>query len=158
MASRAPRSGGDFLERRNRAIRDLGDLPRLSDVLVVEDDDTDARRLRATLTLIFGRDAEVRHAATLNSAVDRVIERCPEIVFLDDRLPPSDTALQSIPFLRRAGYTGPLIIVSSVVTRVRRRELIAAGADDVIHKDDVDSVRLGETLRRLLGKAKPAPD
>jgi hypothetical protein len=37
------------------------------------------------------------------------------------------------------------------VTKKRRLELMAAGASDVIHKDDLDSVRLGEALLRVFG-------
>jgi hypothetical protein len=37
------------------------------------------------------------------------------------------------------------------VTKKRRSELVEAGATDVIHKDDVDSVRVGEALQRVLG-------
>jgi hypothetical protein len=40
-------------------------------------------------------------------------------------------------------------VVSGQVTRKRRDDLLAAGATDVIHKDDVDSVRLGEALLRV---------
>jgi hypothetical protein len=41
------------------------------------------------------------------------------------------------------------VVVSGQVTRKRREDLLAAGATDVIHKDDVDSVRLGEALLRV---------
>ena len=62
-------------------------------------------------------------------------------------LPPSDTASTTIPFLRRCGYEGPIIVVSGEMTRSRRQELMVAGASDVIHKDDIDSVRISEALK-----------
>ena len=83
---------------------------------------------------------------TLGSALDCVIARQPELIFLDDYLKPADTASSTIPFLRRCGYEGPIIIVSSMVTRKRRAELAAAGADDIIHKDELDTVRVAEAL------------
>jgi DNA-binding NarL/FixJ family response regulator len=91
----------------------------------------------------------MRRASTLASTVDAVLARKPEIIFLDDILKPSDDASQTIPFLRRAGYEGPIVVVSGQVTRVRRTQLITAGATDVIHKDDVDSARLTEALERV---------
>ena len=124
-------------------------LPKLSHVLIVEDESFDADRLRATLRVILGYDLNVRRAATLGAALDAVIAKQPEIVFLDDILKPTDTASHTIPFLRRAKYEGPIIVISGQVTRARKAELIGLGATDVIHKDDVDSVRLAEALARV---------
>ena len=55
---------------------------------------------------------------------------------------------EAIPFLRRCGYGGPIIVVSGQVDRLRRAMLVKAGAVDVIHKDDLDSVRIAEALTR----------
>ena len=52
------------------------------------------------------------------------------------------------PSCAAAGYDGPIIVVSGAVTQARRSRLIAGGASDVIHKDDVDSVRLAEAVDR----------
>lgn len=154
MASASTGSGGDFLAKKSDLNRLRQALPKLANVLVVDDEQLDADRMKATLRVMFGYELDVRRAATLAAAIDSVLERKPDIVFLDDILKPTDSALQSIPFLRRAEYTGPIVVVSGQVTRSRRTELIGAGADAVIHKDDVDSVRLAEILLRVL---LPAP-
>jgi DNA-binding NarL/FixJ family response regulator len=73
----------------------------------------------------------------------------PLLVFLDDILKPSTNALQTMPLLRQAGYSGPIIVISGQVTHSRRSDLIAGGASDVIHKDDVDSVRVAEAIAGL---------
>ena len=145
-------SGGDFLKRKSDLTRARQRLPELRDFLIVEDENIDAERLKATLHIMFGYDVEVRRASTLGSALDRVIERRPELIFLDDYLKPSDTATSTIPFLRRCGYDGPIIIVSSMVTRKRRAQLANEGADDIIHKDELDSVRIAEALTRVFPK------
>ena len=155
MASSNSGSGGDFLAKKSDLMRVRASLPRLQDVLVVEDEMLDADRMFATLRVMFGYNVEVRRAQTLASAIDCVMARKPEIVFLDDILKPSDDASQAIPFLRRAGYEGPIVVVSGQVTRTRRTTLLNAGATDVIHKDDVDSVRLTEALQRVFKVAKP---
>ena len=110
---------------------------------------SNSERLTATLRVIFGYATQIRTASTLGDAVNAVIERKPGIVFLDDVLKPSSSASQAIPLLRNAGYVGPIIIVSGLVTHARRISLLAEGASDVVHKDDVDSVRLAEALARL---------
>lgn len=124
-----------------------------ADVLIVEDENIDADRMAATLHILFGYGLQTRRASTLGAAVDSVMERKPELVILDDFLKPADDASQTIPFLRRAGYDGPIVVVSGRATRKRRLELIKAGAAEVIHKDDVDSVRLSEALQRAMSPA-----
>ena len=142
-------TGGNFLAKRSDLTKSRKGLPDISDFLIVEDENFDADRLRATLHIMFGYTIQVRRAKTLGSALDAVIERRPELVFLDDYLKPNDNATQTIPFLRRCGYEGPIVIISGAVDRHRRTTLIKAGAVDVIHKDDLDSVRVAEALERV---------
>lgn len=153
-------TGGNFLAKRSDLTKSRKDLPEMSEFLIVEDDNFDADRLRATLHIMFGYGIQVRRAKTLGSSLDAVIEKRPEVVFLDDYLKPSDNATQTIPFLRRCGYDGPIIVVSGAVDRHRRTTLIKAGAVDVIHKDELDSVRVAEALTRAhaaRGKAEQPP-
>ena len=142
-------TGGNFLAKRSDLTKSRKGLPDISDFLIVEDENFDADRLRATLHIMFGYAIQVRRAKTLGSALDAVIERQPELIFLDDYLKPNDNATQTIPFLRRCGYVGPIVVVSGGVDRQRRTTLIKAGAVDVIHKDDLDSVRIAEALERV---------
>ena len=143
------RTGGNFLARKSDVTKSLKSEPTVRHVLVIEDEATDADRLKATLHLMFGYEIEVRHVKTLGAGLDAVIERRPELVLLDDYLRPSDTAAQTIPFLRRCGYDGPIVVISGAVDRQRRSTLMKAGAADVIHKDDLDSARLGEALAHV---------
>lgn len=156
MTTSSTGSGGDFLAKKSDLVRLRQAMPALRDVLIIEDENPDADRLKATLRVMFGYDLELRRAATLGTAVDHVMQKKPDLVFLDDVLKPSDEAHQTIPFLRRAGYEGPIVVVSGRVTRQRRAALLDAGATDVIHKDDVDSVRLAEALMRVFKVAVPA--
>lgn len=156
MPSTSNRSGGDFLAKKSDITKLRLQLPSLKDVLVVDDETFDADRLQATLRVMFGYEIEVRRAATITTAVDCVLSRRPDLVFLDDCLKPSDTATDTIPFLKRAGFDGPIVVISGQVTRTRRQQLLAIGASEVIHKDDVDSVRLAEAMLRLYA-VPPAP-
>lgn len=146
MASSSIETGGDFLKRKSNVTKLRKSLPHLRDILIVDDSDVDANRLKATLRVMFGYDTQVRRASTLATAVDSVILAQPDLIFLDDVLKPSDSATETIPFLRHAEYKGPIIVVSGEVTRNRRVQLLASGATEVIHKDDVDSVRLTEAM------------
>ncbi len=141
--------GGDHLTKKSELVRARAQLGVFHDILIVEDETLDAERLSATLRVLFGYETQIRLASSPGDAVDRVIEQKPCALFLDDILKPSATASQAIPLLRDAGYTGPIIVVSGQVTHARRSSLILAGASDVIHKDDVDSVRVAEALAGL---------
>ena len=145
-------SGGDFLDKKSGLTKSLKKMPQLTNVLVVDDCSTDIKRLRATLHLMFGYEIDVREANTLSSAIDQVLKHKPQLILLDDNLELSaDRACDSIPYLRRVGYEGPIVVVSGVATRRRRMDLMKAGAAEVLHKDDIDSVRINEVLPGILG-------
>ncbi len=141
--------GGNILAKKADITKSRMGLPSLTNVLIVEDENFDADRLKATLHIMFGYGIQVRRAKTLGSALDAVIECHPEVIFLDDYLKPNDNATHTIPFLRRCGFEGPIVVVSGAVDRQRRTTLIKAGAVDVIHKDDLDTVRVAEALARV---------
>lgn len=149
MSSSNSGSGGDFLAKKSGLIQAKKAVAPLRDVVVVEDENIDSDRMFATMRVMYGYDIQVRRAASAASAADLVMEKKPDLLFLDDILKPSDDASQTIPILRRAGYEGPIVVVSGQVTKTRRAVLLAAGAIDVIHKDDVDSVRLTETIKKI---------
>ena len=96
----------------------------------------------------------IRKATTLGAALDRVLEAMPDMVFLDDYLKPNDNASQTIPLLRRAGYEGPIVVVSGEVDRRREAALRSEGAVAALHKENVDSGSVTEVLNKAF--AKPA--
>ncbi|MEM6496758.1 MAG: response regulator [Pseudomonadota bacterium] len=151
-------TGGDILIRRNEATWAKQSLPTLNDILIIEDDELDSERLQATIHIVLGRDVKVRTAPTLTSALDCVLETQPDMVFLDDYLKPNDTALQTLPLIKRAGYEGPIVVISGAITRRRVAELKAAGASACIHKEEVDSGSVTEALNEVFQFAAEEPD
>jgi CheY-like chemotaxis protein len=158
MNSQAKGTGADYLVRQSGLSKSRKDLPHLDDILVVEDENLDAYRLVATLRSMFGYALQVRRARTLNSALDLVLAQTPNLILLDDYLKPSDTAVDSIPMLRRAGFEGPIVVISGQVDRHRRAELLAKGADETIHKDDLNSGAISELLVRIGRSPKRADE
>ncbi len=140
-------TGSGHLARRSNLVasRALRDLP--SEILIVGDE-AGAERLAATLRVLFGYQLAIRWACSLGDALDNLAERSPAHIFLNDiRRPPTD-AMLTMSGLRRAGYDGPIIVVTDDVTQACRARLIAAGVRDVIHKDDICSVRIAEAFDR----------
>ena len=60
MSGAGSGAGGDHLARRSELSASRSGMPELHDVLIVEDENFDAERLRATLRVIFGYSLEVR--------------------------------------------------------------------------------------------------
>lgn len=142
-------TGADYLAHKSDLSKSRQGLPAFKDILIVEDETMDANRLVGTLRSMFGYALDVRRAKTLNIALDMVMARKPELILLDDYLKPSDTAMDSIPILRRANYDGPIVVVSGEVDRYRRAELMAKGANETINKDDLNSAAIAEVLTKL---------
>lgn len=157
MASGYSTCGGRHLAKRSALARVHARLELNREILVIDDEHIDADRLMATLRVVFGYEAEITHAASLSDAIAHLVNAKPALVFLDDILKPSTDASQAIPLLREAGYDGPIIVVSGQVTHARATSLIAAGASDVIHKDDVDSVRVAEAVLGLRASGPERP-
>ena len=158
MLQPASASGRSVLARRADLQRMKSNLPDYRDFLVIDDNEFDSEVLRAVLHVWFGYDIDVRSARSIGLGLDCLQDRIPDVVFLDDLLPPSETATENMPYLRRWGYEGPIIIISSHLNRRRQLELAAAGAADVIHKDDMSAVGIAEVFERIGGKAKPEPE
>ncbi|KAB2942496.1 MAG: response regulator [Hyphomicrobium sp.] len=138
---------GHLTKRSNLATsRARQELP--SEVLIIDDRAVDAERLTATLHVLFGYQVPIRWACSLADALDNLCQKMPALAFLGDMRNPPAEALLTIPKLRHAGFDGSIIVVSGTVTPAHRTRLIAAGASDVIHKDEVDSVRVAEALDR----------
>jgi len=148
LAKKDRSTGSGHLAKRSDLASARAKQEQPVEILIVDDEPLDAERLTATLRVLFGYQVQIRWARSLGDAVKCLAERLPTLTFLDDILKPSDDAFLSIPELRRAGYDGPIIVVSGAVTQARRSRLLAGGASDVIHKDDVDSVRLAEAVDR----------
>jgi CheY-like chemotaxis protein len=152
MPNQGRKTGGAFLARKSELAIQRQDKPKFTDILVVEDNAMEAERLHATLRSMFGYEVSLRRAATLGSALDCVIEKQPDLIFLDDQLKPKDTASDTIPFLRRCKYEGPIILVSGLLTQRRAAEMVKLGAVVAIHKDNLDSSSIEEALVKVYAR------
>ena len=150
MSSLKPGSGGDFLAQKSDVTQAKEEtLPELNDIVIVEDESFDERRLTATLNIVLKRNCTFRVANSLGQAIDAVLASPPDMLFLDDYLEQSDSALDTIPMVRRAGYQGPIIVLSGEWDRERAIALKRAGASDSMHKENINSVELGAMLVRV---------
>lgn len=132
--------------------RDL--LPDWTNFLLIDDSEADANVLRAVLHSWLGHGISVSSVTTLGGALDHLNQNKPDILFLDHLLPPSDDAAVTIPYLRNIGYAGPIVIMSGKMSRALERRLVGAGAADMLHKDDFNSMSVAEVLLRVAGVSR----
>lgn len=155
--TRAPSTtGSKFLERQSSLSKARAGRERLTDILVVEDDERDSLSIAAKLRKVCGHEVGIRHARTLSAMLDRALEKRPEIVFLDHILKPNDTAFKSVEFMRGGGYDGPIVVVSSQMTDRLAAQLRRIGVLEALHKDDLNGGRIAEVLQLMQTVGEPA--
>ena len=92
----------------------------------------------------------IRHVRHLRDIRKAVLDKMPDLLFLDDRLGHGTSAEVSLNQIRTAGCTCRAIVLSGLRTRARHIELMRLGGADVVHKDDIDGVRISEATLRVL--------
>lgn len=130
-------------------------MPDLKDFLIIDDNAIDVSHLRACLHMVAGYEVSVREAGTTQGALDAVKERHPQVVFTDS-LNVVDTAYATILKLRGIGYLGPVVVVTGNEDPVRRQQAMAAGAVEVVGKDNLTSQVLARTLAKVREAIRPA--
>lgn len=123
-------------------------MPSLTDFMIIDDNVSDIGHLRAILHMVAGYDVSVREMTSAQAAVDAVSARAPQVVFTD-HLSATDTAFSTMLKLRGVGYLGPIVVVTGLGDPIKKQQLLAAGAVDVVNKDDLDSALLAQTLAKV---------
>ena len=150
-------SGAPHLARRGTVVAHARALITGSRILIADDNSADAKYLATTISLISGMQAEVEAAPSLRKAVEALRNGTPLLIFIDDRISGIEKFEHSIPQLRGAGYSGPVVVVSSFISPERRRVLFSLGAVDAVHKDDLEGLRVAEAIVRALGNPDANP-
>ena len=157
MLLTAPSRGASYLETRSRLAKALSESTPFNRIQIVDDTQFDADVLAGLLRKILGRETAIDIARNLNTLHRQWADSRPDLVFLDDRLGQMGSATVNVPNLRRMGFTGPLVVVSGMMLRERRAELMRLGVHEALHKDDLDSERLIRLFLQLLDSGTPTP-
>jgi CheY-like chemotaxis protein len=147
LASEDTRS---VLVRKSELAKRMRLLPPLRSIMVIDDNEQDARHAAVVLQMLLGPELNLTSHRYLAKAVAE-LQRCmPDLIILDDHLPPMDRAETSLKALQRFGFRGPFIVMTGMLDRARKLELEKLGPLGLIHKDDLDSFSLSEVLTRLV--------
>jgi DNA-binding NarL/FixJ family response regulator len=138
------------LVRKSELAKRIQLLPPLRNIMVIDDNAQDARHVAVVLRMLLGAASTVTSHLYLAKAVAELQRSMPDMIILDDYIPPMDRAESSLKALQRFGFNGPFIIMTGMLDRARRLELKKLGPLGLIHKDDLDSFSLSEVLTRLV--------
>jgi CheY-like chemotaxis protein len=138
------------LVRKSELAKRMRLLPPLRSIMVIDDNEQDARHAAVVLQMLLGPELNVTSHRYLAKAVAELQRRMPDLVILDDHLPPMDRAETSLKALQRFGFKGPFVIMTGMLDRTRKLELEKLNPLGLIHKDDLDSFSLSEVLTRLV--------
>jgi CheY-like chemotaxis protein len=142
-------SGKDLVSEKSLLMQKLSKIPPLRCIMVIDDNVLDSDHVAAVLHLLLGRDITIVKKRLMPAALEALRTMKPDLVFLDDYLPPLDRAESSIKGLARFGYTGPVVIMSGNFSRTRKMELAKYEPLALLAKDDINSFAIAEVLSRL---------
>lgn len=112
-------------------------------LLVVDDDEVDRATIRRYLQQANVR-AEIDELTSGDAAVEKALSGNYDCIILDYSLPGTD-GVEVVGRLKRAGVTTPILVVAAQDEEVGAA-LVAAGASDFLHKEDLSAKSL---VRRL---------
>ena len=125
----------------------------MPDLLLVEDNPLHLRLVKSMLADIWPPNevAGVRHARSLDEAVDQIAIKTPDCVLLDLVLPDAD-GMDSLNGVRSADPFVPIVVLSSHENAQMARSAIEAGAQDYLVKGAVSPEDLERSVAYAMGR------
>ncbi|HEY7747886.1 MAG TPA: response regulator [Aestuariivirgaceae bacterium] len=117
-------------------------------ILILDDDDHYALLFSTYLKLSGVEGGAVRHASSAEGAIEQLRSFTPDMVFLDNRIPPSFDFRSSLTALRQAGYSGPVVVQSACLADEVFDEAEKLGVAEVIDKLKMNDDLLIELLEK----------
>lgn len=117
-------------------------------VLIVEDERDCALLLQEALQQALKPACQVRHCATLSSAITTLQDYPAEVILLDLNLPDS-LGLDTIRAMNSAAPEAAILVVTASGSDYLARLMLRGGAQDFLTKDEIDPA----TLRRAISYA-----
>ena len=121
-------------------------------IVVIDDNEDDAVLLRERLSEIEWLNAQIVHVENAQNAVEVVRRTNPAVIFLDYKLG-ATTGLDLLRRFRTENLLHPVIMLTGAGDEYLAAETAHAGAYAYLIKDDMNTPRLPETLRRVLDQA-----
>jgi DNA-binding NarL/FixJ family response regulator len=118
-------------------------------IIFIDDQRSDAKLLERHLDAVPDLECDFVHIMDADNVLDDLADLDPTLIFLDYQLGQRD-GIDVLRELRQAGYTQPVIVLTSRGSEYVAFEITRAGADDYILKDDLSPGLLQGVVQRNL--------
>lgn len=122
-------------------------------VLLIEDDDAEARVFQAMLAQQAEPAFAVEHVGTLRAGVERLARGRIEVILLDLALPDSQ-GLNTFEQLHRAIPATPIVILTGIDDKVLALDAMRKGAQDYLVKGRLDGDLLSRVIRYAIERKR----
>ena len=132
-------------------------MPAPVHILLVDDDPAENLILSALMRKISSYAITLHYVETVEGALGfiRTGEAALDMILMDNRLQPQADFRETVPELRRAGYIGPIGVISSSISDAYFQKIDDYGVDFRIDKAELDPTAiefiLQEYVRRDIG-------
>jgi signal transduction histidine kinase len=106
-------------------------------ILIIDDDQVDVLILTRCMESVNMFRAEWTHVRTENEALEVLSSHHIDLVFLDYYLG-NETGTELLKSIRKSGFLGPVIILTNNRDEYIAKDMIRAGADDYVVKQDMN--------------------
>lgn len=128
-------------------------MPTLLRIISLDSCLDDVRRLRACLSELRDRQVSIQRLDEMDDAVARLPMMRADVLFIDEDLP-RITGVETIRALRTAGEVRPIVATTATDCGYLAADLIRAGADGYLAKQDLHTALVGRVLDRALETAR----
>lgn len=122
-------------------------------ILLIEDNEGDADLFREYLDDLRGRRFRISHVTALREGLARLASERVDLIVLDLLLPDAE-GLAPIERIHRAAPRVPIVVLSGIADDELGQRAIQVGAQDFLHKNDLDAVSLARSLRYATERAR----
>jgi DNA-binding NarL/FixJ family response regulator len=95
-------------------------------------------------------DIDLCCACSMEDALDLIDEKNPAVIFLDNRLTPYKNFKETVPLLRRRGFSGKIIVISSDVSDAIFKDCGSHTVSGCIDKFDLNYNNFNKVVKRVL--------
>lgn len=123
-------------------------------ILLVDDDPAENLILRALMRKVSSYAIELHYVETVEAALEFIRSSGTELdmILMDNRLQPQADFRETVPELRRAGYIGPIGVISSSISDAYFQKIDDYGVDFRIDKAELDPTAIEFILREYVNR------
>ncbi|WP_440982923.1 response regulator [Shinella sumterensis] len=127
-------------------------------ILLVDDDPAENVILSALMRKVTSYAITLHYVETVDGALDFIRSSgvALDMILMDNRLQPQADFRETVPELRRAGYIGPVGVISSSISDAYFQKIEDYGVDFRIDKAELDSTAIEFLLREYVRREASA--